>query len=84
MSDMADLRPLVLWLRQLEAVIVRKDPVTYQDPKTGINYQCVVERLFEHNGEVWVLGRCPGSGMWTGAPVVRCSLSEQSQAPRKK
>lgn len=77
-----ELQPLLRWLAVVESVLTGRSLLTYRDRDTNIPYVCAPTRLFEYDGELWVLGTDPGCHLTTGAPLSRCAVSEMS--PRRK
>jgi len=73
------LGPLLKWLGDVEAVLTGRSVLVYRAERTNIAYVCVPTALFEHQGELWVVGRDPACNCVTGAPLRLCSVTRVGQ-----
>lgn len=69
----AELAPLLKWLADVEFVLTGEGTLAYRHRTTDISYVCVPSGLFEHDGELWVVGLDPACNCVTGAPLRMCA-----------
>ena len=72
--------PLCKWLADVEAVLTGKNVITYRNRVTNIQYVCIPTRIFEHDGELWVVGTDPACNCITGEALRLCSVSRVDRA----